>query len=95
MEAYESADSDLETRIIKAPDGLDYVVSMDVYFWNCLSTMESEGYSNLDEVVGIAWRGRAADAANGLHYSFPEALLVAINEMFEHYLTRIFGYANG
>lgn len=94
MKAFNNSEDTLETRIITAPDGIDYVVTLDVYFWNCLNTMEAEGYSDLVEVVGIAWRGRAADAANGLHYSFPEALLVGINEMFEHYLTRIFGYAN-
>lgn len=95
MEAFDNNEDTLETRIITAPDGIDYVVPMDVYYWNCLSTMEAEGYSDLAEVVGIAWRGMAIEAAKGVHYGFPEALLISINEMFEHYLTRIFGYANG
>lgn len=91
----EQKDDDLfETRLITAPDGVDYVVPLNVYYWNCLAQMESEGYADLPEIIGIAWRGRASDAANGLHYSFQEAMLVAINEMFEHFLDRLFGHAN-
>lgn len=84
----------IDTRFVRTPDGVDCVVPLHVYYWNCLDQMKAEGFTDLDEVVGIAWRGRARDAENGVHYSFQEALLVAINEMFEHYLDRIFGHAN-
>lgn len=90
----ESYEDLIETRVIMAPDGLDYVVPLHPYYWTSLAAMEADGFTSLSEVISIAWRGRQANVEKGLRSDFTFCMNVAIDEMHEHYRTRIRGHSN-
>jgi hypothetical protein len=94
MGSGKSYDDLIETRIIRDPDHVDHVIPLQPYYWDALDEMEKEGFTDLFEIVGIAWRGRSVNLEKGLRSDFTFCLNVAINEMHEHYLSRVHGYAN-
>jgi len=94
MSVSRNYDEIIVSRVVPAPDGISYLVPMHPYYWDCLDEMVAVGWTTFDEVMGIAWRGKERNAQNDLRSDLPFTLNVAIDEMHEHYLTRVRGYAN-
>lgn len=54
--AYDIPSDDAISRIIKAPDGIDYIVTMDGWYWNSLDWMHENTDWKEADFINLAWR---------------------------------------
>lgn len=89
------------SRIVKAPNGIEYLVTLEGWYWNSLDWMITEDGWTLDSFTGSAWRvARKMEEAGTMNFpgdfksEFQEALGMAIQEQMHVTLARIDGHEN-
>ena len=90
------------SRIVRAPDGIDYLISADGWHWNSLDWLIAERGWTQDSFVGTAWRAalRTQEAGDMMHpgvfkSELESAFQLAIQEEIEFELERERGHTNG
>lgn len=54
--AYDLEEDTIYTRVLKLPDGMDYVIAMEGWFWMSVDWMDTNTEWKIDDFVGMAWR---------------------------------------
>lgn len=54
--AYDLEEDTIYTRVLKLPDGIDYVIAMEGWFWMSVDWMNANTEWRIEDFVGIAWR---------------------------------------
>jgi hypothetical protein len=77
----------LYSRLVRAPDGVDYLLNIEGWYWNSLDWLITERGWTQDSFVGTAWRAasRTQEAGDMLHpgvfkSEFETAFRMAIQE---------------
>lgn len=64
--AYNLPSSETHTRLVTAPDGIDYLVALDGWYWNALDWMHAETDWKDTDFINGAWRVAKQNENDGI-----------------------------
>lgn len=67
---YDLPSFDVHTRIITGPDGQDYLIAMEGWYWNSLDWLHAHTDWKDSDFIGVAWRAaRRTEREGTMHHT--------------------------